>query len=60
MRGYLAPLMLALVSVSVPALAHEIGTTEVRADFRTDHSYRIDVITAPMSLFPHGTVHASG
>src|SRR5438067_1026723 len=32
------------------AQAHEIGTTQVHALFRKDHTYSIDVITAPQAL----------
>lgn len=33
-----------------PVLAHEIGTTQARVTFLPDHTYRIDVITGPLSL----------
>lgn len=45
----LASAVLALV-VAVPLAAHEIGTTRVHAAFRADHTYRIDVVTAPQAL----------
>ena len=32
------------------AFAHEIGTTQVTATFHKDHTYRIDVVTAPRTL----------
>jgi hydrogenase/urease accessory protein HupE len=35
---------------ALPASAHEIGTTRVHALFRTNHTYRIDVVTAPQAL----------
>ena len=34
----------------MPAVAHEIGTTQVRATFLPDQTYRIDVVTGPLSL----------
>lgn len=41
---------LALLFFSSSALAHEIGTARVRAVFHRDHTYRIEVTTAPRSL----------
>jgi len=41
----------ALLTMATAASAHEIGTTQVHARFRKDHSYSIDVVTAPQSLF---------
>src|SRR4051794_21313569 len=41
---------LALVALAAAAHAHEIGTTQVDAHFRRDHTYQIDVVTAPQSL----------
>jgi len=43
-------LSLLLLFVCLPLAAHEIGTTQVRAELRKDHTYRIDVITAPQAL----------
>lgn len=51
-------LVLAAVLVSVPASAHEIGTTRVRALFRTNHTYQIDVVTAPQALLTKLEVQA--
>jgi hydrogenase/urease accessory protein HupE len=39
-----------LLLVTVTASAHEIGTTQVHALFRKDHTYQIDVVTGPQSL----------
>lgn len=36
--------------VATAASAHEIGTTRVRVRFYKDHTFQIDVVTAPMSL----------
>src|SRR5262249_32664577 len=36
--------------VATPAMAHEIGTTQVTAEFRRDHTYVIDVATGAASL----------
>lgn len=36
--------------VAATGSAHEIGTTQVRGHFHTDHTYQIVVVTAPMSL----------
>jgi hypothetical protein len=41
---------LAALLTAWSAAAHEIGTTRVRAELRKDHTYRIDVITAPRAL----------
>ena len=44
---------LALATIALgpsAAQAHEIGTTQVHALFRKDHTYAIDVITAPQAL----------
>jgi len=40
----------ALLGMAAVASAHEIGTTQVHALFHKDHTYSIDVITAPQSL----------
>lgn len=40
----------ALLAVAAPVTAHEIGTTQVAADFRRDHTYVIDVVTGSSSL----------
>ncbi|HEX8155504.1 MAG TPA: HupE/UreJ family protein, partial [Thermoanaerobaculia bacterium] len=45
-----ALLALAAALLAGAAGAHEIGTTQVRVLLRTNHSYRIDVITAPQAL----------
>jgi hydrogenase/urease accessory protein HupE len=42
---HLRALILALL-VTLPLLGHEIGTTQVRVQFLTDHTYRADVTTA--------------
>lgn len=39
-----------LALLCVPVAAHEIGTSHVNAELRKDHTYRIDVVTAPQSL----------
>src|SRR5438874_10261341 len=46
------PIALAVLSIAITsaAHAHEIGTTQVHALFRKDHTYSIDVITAPQAL----------
>lgn len=36
--------------VAMTAAAHEIGTTRVSVEFRNDHTYRVDVTTAPRNL----------
>ena len=36
--------------LALPALAHEIGTTQVTAHFNRDHTYDVDVVTGPASL----------
>ncbi len=43
----LTGLVLALLIASAVS-AHEIGTTQVHAVFRRDHTYAIDVVTAPL------------
>jgi hypothetical protein len=43
-------LALALIVLASPARAHEIGTTQVHALFRKDHTFSIDVVTAPQAL----------
>jgi hydrogenase/urease accessory protein HupE len=40
----------ALLAAALPARGHEIGTTQVHALFTRDHTYRIDVTTAPQAL----------
>jgi hydrogenase/urease accessory protein HupE len=42
--------LFALLFVTVSARAHEIGLTRVDVVFRRDHTYQIDVLTAPQSL----------
>ncbi|MEA2165474.1 MAG: hypothetical protein QOK37_3601 [Thermoanaerobaculia bacterium] len=39
-----------ILGVASAAKAHEIGTSQVHALFRKDHTYSIDVITAPQAL----------
>jgi hydrogenase/urease accessory protein HupE len=39
-----------IIAIASAAHAHEIGTTQVHALFRKDHTYSIDVITAPQAL----------
>jgi hydrogenase/urease accessory protein HupE len=39
-----------VVALTSPARAHEIGTTQVHAVFRRDHTFSIDVVTAPQAL----------
>ena len=41
---------LAALSLASAMEAHEIGTTQVHAIFRKDHTFTIDVITAPQAL----------
>ncbi|HSP33866.1 MAG TPA: HupE/UreJ family protein [Thermoanaerobaculia bacterium] len=41
---------LAAILIVAPLAAHEIGTTRVHVLFRADHTYRIDVVTAPQAL----------
>jgi hypothetical protein len=48
-RLFLA-LALIAVALATPARAHEIGTTQVHALFRKDHTFAIDVFTAPQAL----------
>ncbi len=48
--AHVRALALALAVTSSAAMAHEIGTTQVNARFGRDHTYRIDVVTAPQSL----------
>jgi hydrogenase/urease accessory protein HupE len=43
--AHLRALILALL-VTLPLLGHEIGTTQVRVQFLSNHTYRIDVTTA--------------
>jgi hydrogenase/urease accessory protein HupE len=42
--------VLALIALASHARAHEIGTTQVHAVFRKDHTFAIDVVTAPQAL----------
>jgi len=42
--------LIVAAAVAFPALAHEIGTTQVTARFNRDHTYEIDVVTGPASL----------
>src|SRR5258708_26934839 len=49
-RVVVAVIALAMASA---AFAHEIGTTQVTAEFRRDHTYVIDVATGSSSLLPH-------
>jgi len=42
--------LLCFTLLTLRAAAHEIGTTQVRAELRRDHTYRIDVVTAPRNL----------
>jgi HupE/UreJ protein len=42
--------LLCLALFALRASAHEIGTTQVRAELRNDQTYRIDVHTAPRAL----------
>jgi hydrogenase/urease accessory protein HupE len=48
MRRPSVVLLLALSALS--AQAHEIGTTQVSATFLRDHTYRVELVTAPQSL----------
>ena len=41
---------LATIAILPPLQAHEIGTTQVHALFKKDHTYSIDVTTAPQAL----------
>jgi hydrogenase/urease accessory protein HupE len=45
-----AVLVLVALAVATGALAHEIGTTQVTAEFRRDHTYVIDMATGSSSL----------
>jgi hydrogenase/urease accessory protein HupE len=45
-----SPLVLWFALVTPTLSAHEIGTTQVAASFLKDHTYRIDVVTAPRAL----------
>jgi hydrogenase/urease accessory protein HupE len=47
---HLIGLAFVLLSIASAAHAHEIGTTQVHAVFRKDHTFTIDVITAPQAL----------
>ena len=51
-EGRLSRVVLLFVALAVAtgAFAHEIGTTQVTAEFRHDHTYVIDVATGPLSL----------
>jgi len=42
--------LIVAIAFVLPALAHEIGTTQVAATFHRDHSYDVDVVTGPASL----------
>jgi hydrogenase/urease accessory protein HupE len=42
--------LIAALLVTLPLLAHEIGTTQVRVQFLKDHTYRVDVTTAAAML----------
>ncbi len=42
--------VLAIIALASPVHAHEIGTTQVHAVFRKDHTFSIDVVTAPQAL----------
>jgi hydrogenase/urease accessory protein HupE len=53
-----ALLLAVALIVALPASAHEIGTTRVHVLFRTNHTYQIDVITAPQSLLTKMEVQA--
>lgn len=57
-RSSLALLALLFLAVVPTLSAHEIGTTQVRATFHRDHSYTIDVITAPQALLNKLTARA--
>ena len=41
---------IAVMLAAAAATAHEIGTTRVHVLFRNDHTFRIDVVTAPQAL----------
>lgn len=43
-------LLLSILVLAGNALAHEIGTTHVRVELRRNHTYQIDVVTAPQAL----------
>lgn len=43
-------LITTMLTITLSAFAHEIGTTQVRVELKRDHTYTIDVITAPQSL----------
>ncbi len=43
-------LIITMLTITLSAFAHEIGTTQVRVELKRDHTYTIDVITAPQSL----------
>jgi hydrogenase/urease accessory protein HupE len=42
--------LIAALLVTLPLLAHEIGTTQVRVQFLKDHTYRVDVTTGAAML----------
>src|SRR5258708_10804224 len=46
------PVALAVIALAMAtaAFAHEIGTTQVTAEFRRDHTYVINVVTGSSSL----------
>ena len=46
----LTGLVFAALLIAPHIQAHEIGTTQVHASFRKDHTFSIDVITAPQAL----------
>ncbi|HET7437343.1 MAG TPA: HupE/UreJ family protein [Thermoanaerobaculia bacterium] len=47
-RALIAAFAVALLAATLSA--HEIGTTQVTAHFQRNHTYSIDVVTAPQSL----------
>src|SRR6185436_18699182 len=43
-------LVVAICFLALPAAAHEIGTTQVRATFLRNHTYEVEITTAPLAL----------
>jgi len=49
-NAILATLGCLLLALALPLHAHEIGTTQVHARFLRNHTFAVDVVTAPQSL----------
>jgi hydrogenase/urease accessory protein HupE len=49
-KPFAAALVATWLLIAATAFAHEIGTTQVHALFRKDHTYQINLVTGPQSL----------